>query len=69
MTALLQFEDREIPVFHGETIASALRKHGFPLSMECGGKNLCGKCRIKLLAGSFVYDGKRILESKRSDVY
>ncbi len=66
MTALLQFEDREIPVFHGETIASALRKHGFPLSMECGGKNLCGKCRIKLLAGSFVYDGK-ILNGSEND--
>jgi uncharacterized 2Fe-2S/4Fe-4S cluster protein (DUF4445 family) len=36
---------------HGESILKALKKDGIYLVASCGGKGLCGKCRVKVLEG------------------
>ena len=58
MTSTLLFEGKNIPVFQQETVGAALRRNGFPLAMECGGRNLCGRCRITFTSGIFLIDGK-----------
>jgi uncharacterized 2Fe-2S/4Fe-4S cluster protein (DUF4445 family) len=35
----------------GETVLSALARAGLALSAPCGGRGLCGKCKIRLLRG------------------
>ncbi|MDR2553123.1 MAG: ASKHA domain-containing protein [Treponema sp.] len=35
----------------GETVLAALVKQGAVLSAPCGGRGLCGKCRVKLIEG------------------
>uniref|UniRef100_A0A7J3X6C5 DUF4445 domain-containing protein n=1 Tax=Thermofilum pendens TaxID=2269 RepID=A0A7J3X6C5_THEPE len=39
---------------HGETILSAFRRSGVPIRSECGGRGLCGKCRVALWEGAAV---------------
>ena len=58
MAETLFFEDKIIRLFPGETLLAALRRSGIPLAASCGGKNRCGACRIRLLSGSFLHDGK-----------
>jgi uncharacterized 2Fe-2S/4Fe-4S cluster protein (DUF4445 family) len=36
----------------GETLLATLVRMGFPLSAPCGGRGLCGKCRVTLIEGS-----------------
>jgi len=36
----------------GETVLDALTRGGIILSAPCGGRGICGNCRIKLLAGT-----------------
>jgi uncharacterized 2Fe-2S/4Fe-4S cluster protein (DUF4445 family) len=40
----------------GETILSALARSGFVLSAPCGGRQSCGKCRVRLLEGQVTGD-------------
>lgn len=35
----------------GETILEAIRAAGITLAAPCGGKGICGKCRVKMLIG------------------
>ena len=35
----------------GETILEAMRAAGITLAAPCGGKGICGKCRVKMLIG------------------
>ena len=41
----------EIPVKEGQTILAALKEAEIYLTASCGGKGLCGKCKVKLLEG------------------
>jgi len=36
----------------GESVLSALVRAGVPVSAPCGGRGICGKCRLSLLEGS-----------------
>jgi len=37
---------------HGESVLSALVRAGITVSAPCGGRGICGKCRLNLLDGS-----------------
>ncbi len=39
---------REIPVKAGDILSQVLQKKQFPLATPCGGKGLCGKCRVRV---------------------
>jgi len=60
MISTLTFEGKKFPVFQHESVGAALRRGGVPLAMECGGRNRCGRCRITLLSGTFLIDGKLV---------
>ena len=47
----------KIAVSSSENLADVLRTKGIPLDMRCGGLGRCGRCRVKLLSGSWEYDG------------
>jgi uncharacterized 2Fe-2S/4Fe-4S cluster protein (DUF4445 family) len=38
----------------GESVLSALGRAGFVLSAPCGGRGVCGKCKVKLLSGELL---------------
>jgi ferredoxin len=38
-------------VKHGENLLTWLRKKGYSLPSPCGGKGVCGKCRVRVLEG------------------
>lgn len=39
---------KTVTVEPGTTLAEACRKAGFPLPTPCGGKGICGKCRVRV---------------------
>jgi uncharacterized 2Fe-2S/4Fe-4S cluster protein (DUF4445 family) len=41
----------------GESVLSALARAGFALTAPCGGRGVCGKCRVKLLGGGLQGGG------------
>ena len=45
----------------GETILEAMRAAGITLAAPCGGKGICGKCRVKMLIG----EGNPLTEEER----
>ncbi len=51
-------DGRSIPVQAGESIYSALKNNGIFLVASCGGKGLCGKCRVKLTEGRVRIEAK-----------
>jgi uncharacterized 2Fe-2S/4Fe-4S cluster protein (DUF4445 family) len=38
----------------GESVLSALARAGFTLTAPCGGRGVCGKCKVKLLSGALL---------------
>lgn len=51
---------RQIPCEAGESILEAYRRQGGNAGAVCGGKGLCGKCRIRLITGALpVTDADR----------
>lgn len=44
-------DGRTIPAVAGESIYEALRHNGIYLVSSCGGKGVCGKCRVKIIEG------------------
>jgi len=48
-----------IPAAAGESILSALKKKGIYLVASCGGKGICGKCRIKIHSGKYRTSASR----------
>ena len=48
----------------GENLLSVLRDNGFNLSASCGGRGICGKCRIKVFGGKYGKDGQEVLACK-----
>jgi uncharacterized 2Fe-2S/4Fe-4S cluster protein (DUF4445 family) len=47
-------------VGQGETILAALIRAGLPMSAPCGGRGICGNCRLTLLKGKVEAPGKKI---------
>ena len=37
----------------GKNLLSLLQQHGYRIAAGCGGRGSCGKCRVKVLGGSF----------------
>ena len=51
-TIVIQPGSREVgPVAHGETVLRAALEAGVDIVAPCGGSAVCGRCRIKVLAG------------------
>jgi uncharacterized 2Fe-2S/4Fe-4S cluster protein (DUF4445 family) len=44
-------DGRTIPLVAGESIYEALKHSGIYLVASCGGKGVCGKCRVKIIEG------------------
>jgi uncharacterized 2Fe-2S/4Fe-4S cluster protein (DUF4445 family) len=42
---------RTIQILEKESVFQALKRNGIYLVASCGGKGICGKCRVKLLEG------------------
>ena len=47
----------KIAVSSSENLADLLHARGIPLDMRCGGLGRCGRCRVKLLSGSWECAG------------
>jgi uncharacterized 2Fe-2S/4Fe-4S cluster protein (DUF4445 family) len=44
---------KTLDISEGESILQALKRQGVYLISSCGGKGICGKCRIKLIEGEW----------------
>ena len=44
----------------GRNLAEQLAAAGYPLDLRCGGRGICGRCRVKLCAGEWEVDGKAV---------
>lgn len=40
----------------GKRLSTYLAEAGYPITADCGGRGICGKCRVTLLSGSFYAD-------------
>lgn len=47
---------KSITVADGTTLLAAVRQAGFSIPASCGGKGLCGKCRVKIIDGAVPID-------------
>jgi uncharacterized 2Fe-2S/4Fe-4S cluster protein (DUF4445 family) len=54
----------------GENVYSALKRSGIYLTASCGGKGVCGKCRVKIIEGAadIRSSGKLTSEEKESGI-
>ena len=52
LTVVREDSTEEISVRAGESIYESLTRHNIYLTVPCGGKGICGKCRIQLLEGN-----------------
>lgn len=43
-----------------KNIAECLADTGLPLDMRCGGRGTCGRCKVQLLSGSWLANGKMV---------
>ena len=68
MLTTLVFENKAIHVYPHETLLDALKRNGFDIAAECGKKNRCGSCRIRLLSGNYICNGKMLSVTEDSPV-
>ena len=68
MLTTLIFENKAIHVYPHETLLDALKRNGFEIAAGCGKKNRCGSCRIRLLSGNYICNGKILSVSEDSPV-
>ncbi|NVM35938.1 MAG: DUF4445 domain-containing protein [Candidatus Lokiarchaeota archaeon] len=54
MANIIDFEPigLRIPCMKGDTIFDAARKAGIPIISYCGGKTICGRCKIRIMNGN-----------------
>lgn len=50
---------RTLDVPEGANLLDACRRAGFSPRASCGGKGLCGKCRVRVIAGDVPVDGRQ----------
>jgi uncharacterized 2Fe-2S/4Fe-4S cluster protein (DUF4445 family) len=61
-------DGRTIPAGAGESIYEALRHNGIYLVASCGGKGVCGKCRVKIIEGrSRIEETGRLKKKDRAE--
>lgn len=53
-----QPEGRRIKVQQGENLFEAAKKHGIGIASSCGGRGLCGKCKVIVLEGTECLAGE-----------
>ena len=44
-------QELSLPAEDGELLLDVLRRAGIPVTASCGGKGLCGKCRVRITGG------------------
>lgn len=44
---------KELTCEKGENLLSILQKHGYRITASCGGRGVCGKCKVKVINGDF----------------
>ncbi|MDH5202521.1 MAG: ASKHA domain-containing protein [Nitrospirota bacterium] len=54
-------------ISEGENLLQALKKHGVYLVASCGGKGICGKCRVRLIKGKARIESTGILRPGEID--
>jgi uncharacterized 2Fe-2S/4Fe-4S cluster protein (DUF4445 family) len=52
MNIIIAGENRSCEIRPDETVLAALARSGIALSAPCGGRGICGKCRLTLIEGS-----------------
>lgn len=57
-------DGRTIPAVAGESIYEALKHNGIYLVASCGGKGVCGKCRVKVIEGKSRIESTSKLRKK-----
>lgn len=61
------FTGKTLDISGGESISEALKRQGVYLVSSCGGKGICGKCRIRLLEGKCRIESTGKLEPRDID--
>ncbi|MCM8757340.1 MAG: ASKHA domain-containing protein, partial [Candidatus Omnitrophica bacterium] len=64
-------EKKKVTVSLGTDLLTAAVQAGAPLVSSCGGKGICGRCRVKILKGNFETEatGKISPEDKDKQIY
>lgn len=57
---LFQPSGKSVEAAAGTRLIEACRQAGFSLSVPCGEKGLCGKCRVKVLEGDVPPDSRQV---------
>ncbi|MCS7179941.1 MAG: 2Fe-2S iron-sulfur cluster-binding protein, partial [bacterium] len=63
--------NKKIPVRKGTDLLSGLIKGNIFITSSCGGKGICGRCKVKILKGNFSTEptGKITEEEKNKNIY
>ncbi|MCM8758611.1 MAG: ASKHA domain-containing protein [Candidatus Omnitrophica bacterium] len=64
-------EGKKVQVALGTDIMNAALKAGVFLVSSCGGKGICGRCKVRIISGDFTTEptGKLSTEEKKSNIY
>lgn len=64
-------DEKKVIVPSGTDVLSAALKAGIFLVSSCGGKGICGRCKIKIISGEFTAEptGKISQEEKKNNIY
>jgi uncharacterized 2Fe-2S/4Fe-4S cluster protein (DUF4445 family) len=66
VTVVFQPAGRRGQIEEGQTVLDAARELGVSLESVCGGKQVCGKCRVRIEEGFFAREGLRSSRSHLS---
>jgi uncharacterized 2Fe-2S/4Fe-4S cluster protein (DUF4445 family) len=58
---------KTLDISEGESLLKALKRHDLYLVTSCGGKGICGKCRIRLIEGKSRIESTGKLEPREID--
>lgn len=59
MERTLRVNDRVIQCSDGANLMTVLLRNGFELEAACGGRKICGKCKVRILFGGEVTNAER----------
>jgi len=58
---------KTLTISEGESLLHALKRHGTYLVSSCGGKGICGKCRVRLVGGNARIESSGTLQPNEID--